>query len=176
MIAINYQKETSHIKENISQRKNYHIKYYHSWGVNLFDLLFIMHESILLETATLVIYIIWAYGAHFIHFMIDFSISCHVLLTYLIMAFLKCPTLWLPKLGYHNTFLPSASVPDTHNMLVVFVVGSPFWRYLIFISFKPMRSIHIKYLYSIIFNIRALICLIWCLYNNGAVAFCDFMC
>lgn len=64
MIAINYQKEkttkkeTSHIKENISQRKNYHIKHYHSWGVNLFDLLFIMHESILLETATLVIYTI----------------------------------------------------------------------------------------------------------------------
>ena len=71
MIAINYQKEkttkkeTSHIKENISQRKNYHIKYYHSWGGNLFDLLFIMHEiikllheSILLETATLVIYTI----------------------------------------------------------------------------------------------------------------------
>ena len=37
MIAINYQKkttkkETSHIKEKISQRKNYRIKYYHSWG------------------------------------------------------------------------------------------------------------------------------------------------
>lgn len=59
----NYQKRNLAYKRNISQRKNYHIKYYHSWGVNLFDLLFIMHEiiklmheSILLETVTLVIY------------------------------------------------------------------------------------------------------------------------
>ena len=98
--------------------------------------------------------------------------SFHVSFFYFMSYFID---LWLPKLGYHNTFLSSASVPDTHNMLVVFVVGSPFWRYLIFISFNPMRSIYIKYLYSIIFNIRALICLIWCLYNNDVVAFCDFM-
>lgn len=32
MIAINYQKRNLAYKRNISQRKNYHIKYYHSWG------------------------------------------------------------------------------------------------------------------------------------------------
>lgn len=123
--------------------------------------------------------------------------SFHVRFFYFMSCFidrvsLKCPTLWPPKTGYHNTPLSSASVPhsyyenvgvaemetpklwgnvlDLHNMLV----GSPFWRYLIFISFKPLRSIHIKYLYSIIFNIRALICLIWCLYND-VIAFCDLM-
>ncbi len=128
--------------------------------------------------------------------------SFHVRFFYFMSCFidrvsLKCPTLCSPKLGFHNILLSSASVPDSHNglvgvaemetpklwgnvldlhnMLVVFVVGSPFWRYLIFISFKPLRSIYIKYLYSIIFNIRALLCLIWHLYNNDVVAFCDLM-
>lgn len=148
MIAINYQKEKNYQKRKLAYKRKNLIKKSHKVlsfvGVNLFDLLFIMHEiikllheSILLETATLVIYTIWAYGAHFIHVMFYWLIYLY---------------LW-------------SNVLDLHNVLVVFVVGSPFWRYLIFISFKPLRSIYIKYLYSIIFNIRALVCLIWCLFN-----------
>lgn len=116
------------------------------------EIIKLLHESILLETVTLVIYTVWAYGARFIHFMYYFSISCHVLLTYLI----GCPKLGLPYLLQVFQILIIC--------LWVFVVGSPFWRYLIFISFKPLRSIYIKHLYSIIFNIRALICLISCLF------------
>lgn len=65
MIAINYQKETSHIKEKHLTKKELSHKVLSFVGVAFCDLFFIMHEiikllheSILLETATLVVYII----------------------------------------------------------------------------------------------------------------------
>lgn len=71
MIAINYQKEKTTKKRNFAYKRKNLIKKELSHkvlsfvGVNLFDLLFIMHEiikllheSILLETVTLVIYTI----------------------------------------------------------------------------------------------------------------------
>lgn len=62
--------------------------------------------------------------------------------------------------------LSSASVPDSHNRNVgVAEMETPkLWGNVLdphfFISSKPMRSIYIKDLYSIIFNIRALIYLL----------------
>lgn len=66
MIAINYQKkETSHIKETSHKKKELSHKVLSFVGVAFCDLFFIMHEiikllheSILLETVTLVIYTI----------------------------------------------------------------------------------------------------------------------
>ncbi len=72
MIAINYQKEKNYQKRNISYKRKKHLtkkelshKVLSFVGVDSFDLLFIMHEiikllheSILLETVTLVIYTI----------------------------------------------------------------------------------------------------------------------
>lgn len=71
MIAINYQKEKTTKKRNLAYKRKNLIKKELSHkvlsfvGVNLFDPLFIMHEiikllheSILLETITLVIYTI----------------------------------------------------------------------------------------------------------------------
>ena len=101
--------------------------------------------------------------------------SFHVRFFYFMSCFidrvsLKCPTLCSPKLGFHNMLLSSASVPDSHNRNVgVAEMETPkLWGNVLdphfFISFKPLRNINIKYLYSIIFNIRALICLISCLF------------
>ena len=137
MIAKLPKKRNLAYKRNISQRKNYHIKYYHSWGsihstsflyiwvnvsfcyvsMNWWPLIYIWTRSflsVLISQRRFVVGFsskmtinqkyrfgtlgfpswiarvfnalvdnIWAYGAYFIHFMYYFSISCHVLLTYL---------------------------------------------------------------------------------------------
>lgn len=125
-------------------------------GVDSFDLLFIClrspfwcspklgfrHELLRYSMPLLIIYERVA---------LILFISCKIFLFHVMFYWLIYLYLW-------------SNVLDLHNVLVVFVVGSPFWRYLIFISFKPLRSIYIKHLYSIIFNIRALVCLISCLF------------